>query len=488
MSDRRRIVVVTTLLLGLIAALVLGASIVAAQEAGDDSDAELPLTVTLTSSRDVCTANTLTDLSWTITGGKAPYRLSIDGEQVDRKAESHRINCGPLATDPESGDPLPDQTKTFTATVTDARGVSATGTDLAELLPPLPAPEATAVADVMRFFLRIEWRGLTVPASCDVPTGCYAFRTRLAGDTSWVYGWDEHEDADLGWAPWVARAVAAGTTVEAGIAAIRDPIEIETPAALNWAATAQATSLADISGLTATATHDTVTVRWNRQPSADIWWVNISGTGLGGGQLKTIESRGPAESVAGWGDPTSATHEVTFVDLSPDTEYYVRVSGPHILEAGPTHAVEASTTVRTAVAPAEYTPLARGPQNLRASATHDTITVRWDHPQPDTEDDYWLYIAGPYGDRFVNGSVWPPDSEYTFDDLLPNSTYLIRVMHNDITRESAEITITTRGAPLTGTAGAAGETGAQASSRPAQTCIEITPGWRICFAAARTAG
>ena len=159
--------------------------------------------------------------------------------------------------------------------MTDATGATAMTRATYTIVPPLPAPVATADPWVKRFSVQIEWVGLTVPASCDVPTGCFAFRTRLAGETSWGYSWDEHEYAEVG-APVVNRTVeASGTTVEAGIVAMRHPIEIETPEALNWAATVQATSLTDISGLTATATHDTVTARWNRQPSASSWWVSI---------------------------------------------------------------------------------------------------------------------------------------------------------------------------------------------------------------------
>ena len=59
-----------------------------------------PLTLELTSSRELCTANTLTELSWTIAGGRPPYTLSIDGETVDANAESHRANCGALIDRP----------------------------------------------------------------------------------------------------------------------------------------------------------------------------------------------------------------------------------------------------------------------------------------------------------------------------------------------------------------------------------------------------
>ena len=437
MPDRRPFAAGVPPLLALLAALLLNWSVAAAQ-------APDPLTLTLTAERSECTAGTLNPVSWEITGGVEPYRLTVDGAPVDADAESATVTCGTL---PDGATEAP---ATIAASVTDAAGTTVTASAAYTIVLPLPAPVASAVpSGVLRFFVGIEWSGLTVPASCDMPTGCYASRSRLAGETRWDYGWDQHENAEWDWPVGVGRSVAAaGTTVEAGIASMRHPIEIETPEALAWSATVQATSLTDISGLTATSTHDTLTVRWNRQPSADGWDIGIAGPR--GGEAKTIAPRGPAEWVAGWGDPTSATHEVTFTDLPSDTEYVVVVWGSSIPEAGPTHAVEATTTVRTAVAPPDYTPLVRGPQNLRATATHDTITVRWDHPRPDTEDHYWLRLSGPPGSvpiGYRDEHVFPPASVYTYTDLAPATTYHIRVTQWDITSESAEITITTKAAP-----------------------------------------
>ena len=426
-----------------------------------------PLALTLTAERAQCTAGTRTPVTWEITGSAPPYTLSVAGETVDADAESVTVTCGTLPEPAEGEDPVTQAPGTITASVTDTAGATATASADYTIVPPLLAPVATADPWVTRFFVLIEWDGLTVPASCDVATGCFAFRVRLAGETSWAYSWDEHENAQSEWTPGIYRSVPAGTTVEAGIAAMRHPIEIETPEALNWAATAQATSLTDISGLTATATHDTITVRWNRQTSADTWRLSISGAGVRGGQSKSIR-----DFKADWGDPTSATHEVTFTDLPPDTEYQVTVSGPDGPEDEPAATVRATTTVRTAVAPTDHTPLVRGPQNLRATTTHDSITVQWEHPRPDVEDEYRLYIEGPYGGRFAHVPVWPPNSQYTFDRLLPGTSYLVRVIHDDITRTSAEITITTRAAPP---AGAAGETGAQAAQRSAQPWPLTTP-------------
>ena len=400
----------------------------------------LPLTLTV--GRSECTAGTLTPVTWEISGGVEPYRLTVDGASVDPNAENATATCGAL---PDGTTEAPG---TITARVTDDTGATATASAAYTIVPPLPAPAATAVPSVTRLSVQVAWENLTVPVSCEVATGCYAFRTRLAGESSWDYSWDEHRYADSDWPPLVSRSVPAGTTVEAGIASMRDPIEIETPEALHWSATARATSLADISGLTATATHDAVTARWNRQPSAGQWWVSIGGSEVPGRQVKTIASRGPADWVSGWGDPTSATHEVTFTDLPPDTEFQVTVWGPQIPEPGVARALEATTSVRTAVAPAGYTPLPRGPQNLRATATHDSITVQWDHPWPDTADPYLLRLSGPLR-REVTQDWWdtvvlPPDSEHTFPHLLPNSTYRIWVTHTDIMRETAEITVRTK--------------------------------------------
>ena len=107
-----------------------------------------PLTLELTSSRELCTANTLTELSWTISGGRPPYTLTIDGETVDADAESHRVNCGAIPADPMGPVPgtLPNQPRR-SAPVTDSQATPVTATDAVqvELAEALPAPIATVV-------------------------------------------------------------------------------------------------------------------------------------------------------------------------------------------------------------------------------------------------------------------------------------------------------------------------------------------------------
>ena len=100
-----------------------------------------PLTLTLTSSRALCTAGMLTELSWEITGGLKPHRLFIGGKKIDLgNVESLRVSCGSIATDPVTGDPVANPTKTFSATVKDERGVAAS-TEIWIALTALSYPE-----------------------------------------------------------------------------------------------------------------------------------------------------------------------------------------------------------------------------------------------------------------------------------------------------------------------------------------------------------
>ena len=85
-----------------------------------------PLMLVLSSSRELCTAGTLTELSWEISGGKPPYTLEIDGQTVHPAAESQSVNCGAIPTDPLTGEPAANPTQTFSALASDSHGEVAT--------------------------------------------------------------------------------------------------------------------------------------------------------------------------------------------------------------------------------------------------------------------------------------------------------------------------------------------------------------------------
>ncbi|MXX93205.1 MAG: hypothetical protein F4Y63_07125 [Chloroflexi bacterium] len=85
-----------------------------------------PLQLTLSASSDECVAKLRTDLSWEIAGGLRPYRLWVQGSKINLEAaESHRVRCGSIPIDSETGEGVVNPTKTFAARVLDARGTEA---------------------------------------------------------------------------------------------------------------------------------------------------------------------------------------------------------------------------------------------------------------------------------------------------------------------------------------------------------------------------
>ena len=86
---------------------------------------------------------------------------------------------------------------------------------------------------------------------------------------------------------------------EAAVAPMRHPLEAETPAALRWTPARQATTVTYPANVTVTTTHDTVTVRWDRQPSVTYWEVSVDNAdGLAWTRISATDA-------AAWGDPAS---------------------------------------------------------------------------------------------------------------------------------------------------------------------------------------
>ena len=85
----------------------------------------LGLYVSLFSGGDVCTEAGTRELSWNIYGGVPPYTLTIDGEPVDLDHEYFSVFCGLRPSDPQPCDPEPKLQQTFSAVLTDSRGVTA---------------------------------------------------------------------------------------------------------------------------------------------------------------------------------------------------------------------------------------------------------------------------------------------------------------------------------------------------------------------------
>ena len=394
--------------------------------------------LSLTSSRGLCTAGTLTEVSWQISSGVPPYRLNVDDLAVDVSADNIRINCGALTEAEAADEEAALAAKRITATVTDSRGVrseAALEVQRVRALPPLPpATEYDYSVWAHRGELGFRWLAPATPYSCRTPN-CFAIRWRAVGSESWAHAALRRNLTERNLAIGIVGGLADGVTYEAAAAAMRDPIELETPEALRWTAPLSGTTLTDPTSLTATATHDTVTVRWNRQPMARFWSVQLLGPD--GALGRNV----PSWDAATWGDPTSSTHEVVFEDLPSSTNYEVRVDW-NVMEGY--EATSAKISVRTLPLPAGREPLPRGPQNLRATATHDSITVTWDRPFSGDSSDYIVYLfETEYSLRRRLEYVYSPDSQITFTDLEPDTAYRVVVVHNSIVRAQDEISLVT---------------------------------------------
>ena len=440
-----------------------------------------PLRVSLTAERAECTAGTLNPVSWEIEGGVEPYRLTVDGASVDADAESAHATCGAL---PDYGLWLPvtQAPGTITATVTDATGAPATASAAYTIVPPLPAPTNFQVGphpgvaytgwDSVRGagsqYPEFDASQLS-PAERDQRLGAgYLVRYRTDATSAWTYA--EHSDGEwttqYGYVrPW--ETPPPGTFYTASVAAARHPLELETPAALNWSAPIRYSTPGPAQNLTVRATHNSVTVSWSKQPgtghaSAHLW------NPRGGGELRILTE----------GDEPG-THTVTFNHLEPNSEYKIWIF--QLLGDG---RAAVSRSFRTAAAPPDWQPLPRGPQNLRATATHDTITVTWDPPFEGASPRWSAAMLD--GEILVHilesndgTTTWVSSGEVDSIGryrIRPNTTYTIIVRHHGVRRVEQTITVTTQAAPPLQSTG------------PAITCTEITPGWRICWTPDVTAG
>ena len=386
-------------------------------------------TLDLSSSRELCTAGTLTEISWQISGGKPPYKLQIEGSPANADAETIRINCGAL-TEAEAADEDAALTaKRIIAVVTDARGARREAAIKVARARPLPAPPAIPLIAYRNDIVS----GWTVDTS--KPNGAtshFLARWRPTGTTAWTYELLEHTHY-LDHAMHVnIVGLRKGVEYRFEFASLRDRIESETPNALIWI-DRTTTTLASPTGLSATATHDTVTVTWDEQPSVSFFYVLLD-------DLSGARPRVSDGEIYDPDDHSDGTPTVVFRNVPPDREYTVRVQ----LGESP-EPLLASTTVRTLPAPPGWTAPPRGAQNVRTATTSNSITVTWDAPYPDAaNDDYRLMLFHPTRSGIRHERVYNGVTSYTFDNLEPGLTYRVVVDHVAIVERDVELEVTTK--------------------------------------------
>ena len=398
----------------------------------DGRPASPPLDLKLRSSRELCTAGTLTEISWEISGGIAPYTLSIEGAAVDASADNVRVNCGAL-TEAEAGDAEAAlDAKTVNAVVTDSRGVQRQAALDVARARALPAPTPRAPTTVRPTSLHTDW--VTIGgAHHDAPIGWWLIRWRPAdADSGWNYNKIEQtRPGDVVFGRF--GGLSEGSSYTFAVAALRDPIEQLTPDALIWSSELEARTTTTPTGVGATATHDTVTVTWDDQPEANVYVKIIRADGAG--REEWIHVRPAA-------DPSD---EATFINLEPEAEYDITVAVDDAREGR----LSTAAKVTTAAAPTGWQAPPRGAQNLSVTATHDTITVTWDAPVPNTRDRWVVYVEHPSWHSAYNRWVSAPLT-FTLEGLSPATTYTVSVVHLDLYGVEVSTTATTADAPKHG--------------------------------------
>ena len=431
------------------------------------------LALALESSRDLCTAGTLTEVSWQISGGFAPYALSVENSAVDVSADNVRVNCGAL-TEAEAGDAEAAlAAKRITATVTDSRGVrreAALDVARARALPsPTNVRYYAYVADVGVHWDEVDGAGSQSPRSVHSVTGnriqvSGMARTRAASDEAWTY---EVLDAGPGQSG-VSLPPLPGVRV-LSLAAVRHPLETETPEALNWSPELTYAATTEAQNVVINATHDTITVSWDKQPHARYQEIRVVLTANEAGGTRTRQL---------WEEEgASGRHQEIFTHVPPATDFTVEI---FMLDtSGGTRPT--AYAVRTKPAPTGWTLPPRGAQNLRVDAGVDALTVSWDPPHPDPRLVWHLKIEDVNTGRQVYHTVsfsttWSKTWTDPWLRLQPATKYRITILQVDFERIATQILFTTPAV------GAAGQADSEAAGGNQQQPLDFLPVWPVRLA------
>ena len=409
------------------------------------------LALELESSRDLCTAGTLTEVSWKISGGSAPYALSVENSAVDVSADNVRVNCGAL-TEAEAGDAEAAlAAKTVSAVVTDSRGVQRTAAlDVARaraLHAPIDLDHGSQFETVT-----VTWEEVDSSLSSDAMV-----RYRPIDGAKWTYI-ATRDDGAHSFEPPTGEHMAS-------VAVVRHPLELETPDALVWSEEVRCARVVAAQNLTVAATHDTVTVSWDKQPyTAQMPHVRLTSPSVSGSVSDRVFEV----------DGEYGRHEVVFKHVLPSMDYVVRV----VMSDGGVPR-ETGAAVRTAAAPSGWTPPPRGPQNLRATAASDGIAVTWGHPHDRVRANYVVQLIDEHSGDLLNlrwistRTNWTIRSSLNGAPLRPGRQYRIHVKLMTFGLPADEVVVRMPAAP----AAASGAADAEAQREPL--LLPFFPRWPV---------
>ena len=352
--------------------------------------------------------------------------------------------------------PVPGTTpaKTFRASVTDSQAtpVTATAEVQVELAPPLPAPQNVRywsyVYEVLVNWDPVTGAGLQSPRSVHPVTGgthqiIGTVRTRGIDSLQWEYKVVDHQrQTQVRLPPLPGQRVVS-------LAAVRHPIELETPEALSWSPELTYATTTKAQNVVVSSTHDSVTVSWDKQPYARGQQVDAR---LG---LSSREGEpGAYRYKTLWQEQgVTGRHEVTFGDLPPATDFRLVILTNDISSIS---IYAFRQAVRSKPAPAGWTPLPTGAQNLRVTSSDDAHIISWDSPSAYSRRSWFLSVENVTTGRLVFGTFTSGATTWNIprDRLLASTRYRVTVVHFDLDRIETSIEFNTTQSPPVGQRGA----------------------------------
>ena len=435
----------------LLAALTAGWTVAHADEPNDAESPPTPLEVTFYADASVCTAGSMMQVHWEISGGAEPYQATLNGEPVDASSNSAPVPCGPAYDIPAwlRGIVQPPPLN-IDLTILDAAGSEAAHALTLNRAPPLPAPTVDAgpiPGWTYRTLITAHAHGVGVNQ-----VRRYLIRWRAQGSTVWNYHTDTALPGSSGPDYLLYHETEMiGARVAVEVAQVRSLAESATLNLLNWSETAYATTASPPTDLTTRATHDTITVSWGPVVEGLAWKASVSPVGR---RDRDYDRRHGAWDRSEWTQKAVGPvlpYEVSHDGLLPDTLYSVRVALDDNCDSyGWDDELCASTqrlSVRTAPAPPGWSREPRRPQNVRATAHPGGVgfVVAWDPPLEGEERAYEV-IAHEYGTPRPDpitpvGGVGGP----SYVVRLPrDTTYEVFVRHLGIEDEETRVIVEPR--------------------------------------------
>ena len=392
------------------------------------------LTLKIESSRDICTEGTLTEIRWSANGGTSPLTLQINGSPATELNSTAKVNCGLI---PRTANGQIDETQrdaVITGFLLDGRG---TIKSASIRVPRVPTPPPPSNIEIWQSSTELDftWQNNSSDIYSDRSLH-HVLRWRPVEETAWKY----ENQSSIG-RPFVIYGEITGlqidTAYEFQVAAVRDPADLETPSALDWSAITTTRTRSRPKGVTAIATHDTVSVQWQSQAGVLHYVITIEL--MSGTPTELSDSIAIGQSFDP-GDRQETVHTVEFSQLMPDRSYRLTIRTID----DPYDQLSSSVLIRTNSAPLGWTAPMRQVQNLRATSTCDSITATWDPPYPDPDGGYLLSLfhpvySVPRYERTIDG-----ETIFTFTHLTPGLTYTVVVEHLAVHTEERQIKISTK--------------------------------------------